>query len=564
MNLRTLIVLLVALVCSSAVHAQERILSFHSDIRVQADASMLVTETIRVRAEGRNIRRGIYREFPNRYRDRYGNRVVVDFEVLSLSRDGQPEMFSTESRYNGVRVDFGGEALLAVPAEYEYVLRYRTDRQIGYFDDHDELYWNVTGTGWAFTIEQASALVQLPQQVPAADIHMEGYTGPQGSQAQDYTVTIDNGQAAISSTVSLPSRSGLTLAMSWPKGVVRQPETAERLRHLLSDNLGLLLALATLLASLAWLLLAWHRVGRDPQPGVIFPQYEPPAGCSPAAARFVMRMGYDYKAFTAAVVNLAVKGRVLITEDDKTFSLQQLQSTQSLSPGEDVLLQKLFGAAGTLELSNDNHARISAARKLHAEVLGKEYRQSHFALNGRYLLPSALGSLLMLGLILLLGAFVPLLLLVYLVNLVVHLIFIWLLRAPSDQGRALMDRLEGFRMYLEVAEKDDLNAAHPPQLTPELFERYLPYAIALDVEQEWAERFAQVFEDLESTQGHSYHPVWYVGTFSALRMGEFSRSVGSSMTSAISSSAMAPGTASGVGGGGFSGGGGGGGGGGGR
>ena len=57
--------------------AQERILAYHSLLEVQADGSLEVTETIRVRAEGREIRRGIYRDFPTRYRDRAGNRVVV-------------------------------------------------------------------------------------------------------------------------------------------------------------------------------------------------------------------------------------------------------------------------------------------------------------------------------------------------------------------------------------------------------------------------------------------------------------------------------------------------------
>lgn len=125
-----------------------------------------------------------------------------------------------------------------------------------------------------------------------------------------------------------------------------------------------------------------------------------------------------------------------------------------------------------------------------------------------------------------------------------------------------MDKLEGFKLYLEVAEKDDLNLRHPPELTPELFERYLPFAIALGVEQDWATRFAAVFAALQSSNTPGYHPAWYAGHFSVMHLNTFTTDVGSGFNTAIASAATPPG-GTGAGGGGFSGGGGGGGGGGG-
>lgn len=554
----------VLLTLNIGVHAQERILSFHSEIQIQADASMIVTETIRVRAEGREIRRGIYREFPTRYRDRAGNNIVVDFLVLGLERNGQPEMFSVAERANGVRVDFGGDDLLPVPAVHEYSLRYRTDRQIGYFEDHDELYWNVTGLGWNFWIDSASATVSLPGTVPEGVITMEGYTGPQGGRGQDYTVTIGDGQASIRTTDPLPGRNGLTLAMSFPKGILPEPDAAERLGYLLTDNLGVLLGLVALCASLLWLLLAWSRTGRDPRVGVIFPHYEPPEAISPASARYILRMGYDNQAFTAAVVSLAVKGHVRISQTGKDFTLQKLDSSQDLAAGEKALLDRLFSRGSVLELKNENHAIVSGAKSSHKASLRKSYLNIYFKNNTRYLLPSLLGSACVILVIVLLGAFVPLVAVFPILIIVLHVVFAWLLKAPTGEGRQLMDRLEGFKLYLEVAEKDDLNVAHPPELTPELFERFLPFAIALGVEQAWAERFENVFAKLAETRGITYRPIWYAGTFDAARMGDFGRSLGSAMSSAISSAATPPGSASGGGGGGFSGGGGGGGGGGGR
>ena len=163
--------------------ADERILDFRSDIVVAPDASMDVTEAIRVRGEGDRIRHGIYRDFPTDYHDRGGNRVHVDFEPIGLTRDGRDEPFHTERQSNGVRVYFGASDTVLSPGEYAYELHYRTTRQLGFFADHDELYWNVTGNGWAFPIDAASAAIALPGSIDVADLRVEGYTGAQGSKA---------------------------------------------------------------------------------------------------------------------------------------------------------------------------------------------------------------------------------------------------------------------------------------------------------------------------------------------------------------------------------------------
>lgn len=119
--------------------AQERIRVYDIAVEVKADGSLDVTEQITVRAEGSRIRRGIYRDFPTRYRDRYGNRVVVGFELSDVWRNGRPEPHFTESVANGIRINTGNDDFLQVPAEYTFTLRYRTTRQLGFFSAHDEL-----------------------------------------------------------------------------------------------------------------------------------------------------------------------------------------------------------------------------------------------------------------------------------------------------------------------------------------------------------------------------------------------------------------------------------------
>jgi hypothetical protein len=163
-----------------AAASSERILSFSSEITVDPDASMLVTETIKVVSSGDQIKRGIYRDFPTTYQDRAGNTYVVGFAVQAVGRDGTPEAHHTEALSNGFRIYMGRKEVLLPPGEHTYTLSYRTDRQLGFFKDHDELYWNVTGNGWIFPIETASATVLPPPGVPADRIAPRGLHGPHG------------------------------------------------------------------------------------------------------------------------------------------------------------------------------------------------------------------------------------------------------------------------------------------------------------------------------------------------------------------------------------------------
>lgn len=626
---------LLLLLLAVTAHADERILDFHSQIIVHGDGSLLVTETIRVRAEGQQIRRGIYRDFPTDYEDRYGNRYRVDFTVLEVLRDDRSEDYHSERKGNGVRVYIGNANRQLRPGEYSYTLSYRTDRQLGFFADHDELYWNVTGNGWSFPIDHAGADIQLPPSLADSTLSIEAYTGPAGATGRNYLAQAGAAAAQFETTRPLGAGEGLTIVVGWPKGHVQEPTQQEQLRYLLDDNRELLVAGGGLLLLTFYYLMVWHRVGRDPVAGVIIPQYEPPAKFSPASLRFIRRMGYDHKAFAAALVGLAVKGllRIDYLHGHYTAHREKVAATD-LAPGEQALLKHLFASSDSITFKQDNHRRIKTVIDAHKEALKRNYERLYFATNSAWLIPGILLSLATLALaavqlpqdeeafagvfmlvwlsgwsvgvvVLLLGAwrawrnafnggsfiaalgvtafalpfvagegfgiwalihFTSLTMVAVLLSIIaLNLVFYHLLKAPTLAGRKLLDRIEGLHLYLDVAEKDELQLKHPPEKTPQLFERLLPYAMALDLEQRWAERFAAVFARL-SAERQGYSPSWYRGShFSGHDLGSFAGSLGGAMSSAISSSSSAPGSSSGGGGGGggSSGGGGGGGGGGG-
>ena len=563
--MRALAAVLLLLVAPAA-GAQERILSFDSDIVISSDAVLNVTETIRVQSEGRNIRRGIFRDFPTDYRDRLGNRYRVTFNLRRVTRDGAGEPARLERRSNGVRIYIGSADRLLPPGIYTYQIQYETTRQLGFFAAHDELYWNVTGNGWQFPIEEARARIKLPAGIDRNAITVEGYTGAAGSAGRDYEAAVAlDGAVRIMANKRLRAREGLTLVVTWPKGFVTAPSATQRLGYLFSDNLGLLVVALAGLLSFSYLGYAWHRVGRDPAPGVIFPHYEPPTGFSPASLRFVQRMGYDSKAFTAALLNLAVKGLVEITENDGDYTVRRLTppTGSKLASGEAALLGSLFRGRDRLELKDDNYEVIQTAMAAHKAALARHYKRTHFITNRLVNIPAWLIFALSAGVLLVLGRGSPLIFVILGLMVVGFLIFAVLLQAHTQLGRRLLDKVEGFKMYLEVAEQDDLNLRNPPEKTPALFETYLPFALALGVEQPWADQFADVFARLATETGQTYEPRWYRGDFDSSNLGDFAADMGGALNSAISSASTPPGSSSGSGGGGFSGGGGGGGGGGG-
>ncbi len=578
----------------------------------------MVTETIRVTAERNRIKRGIYRDFPTRYKTPRGDDYVVDFDLVHIARDGKSEPYHTKSIPDGIRIYIGDEDVFLQPGEYEYRLTYHTNRQIGFFDNHDELYWNVTGNEWIFPIDEASARVKLPPTVSVEEIAVEAYTGMRGSRGADYDAGVSStGEAEFFTTRGLRPNEGLTVVATWPKGHVIEPSMPDRVGYFLRDNRVAMISLVGLGVLLSYYLMVWLKVGRDPETGTIVPQFYPPNDLSPASMRYIYRMGFDNKAYSAALLNMAVKGYLTIEDHDKTYKLSRVDGADDslLSRGEAKIAGSLLGGKRSTTLERVHNKSIRKSINALKTLLKNEYQSVQFQTNSWYLIPGIALSLIVLviagfsyadetavtlmmmsfwltgwsfGVFMLVrqrqilmavifvffeifalatffavGSWGFLLLLVILIAL--NAVFYYLLQAPTSTGRKLMDKIEGFRMYMATAEEDRLNTLNPPRQTPELFERYLPYALALGVDQAWSERFAATLAgaSIKDPDG-AYRPTWYRGSnWSSFDPSSFSSDLGSSLSSAVARSSVAPGSSSGGGGGGSSGGGGGGGGGGG-
>ena len=545
--------------------ADERILSFHSDILVRSDGVLEITETIRIRAEGNQIKRGIFRDYPTEYKDRDGNNVSVRYEPLTLMRNDRLEDFRAEKFGNGVRTYFGRSDRFLESGEHTYSYRYNAGRMLGFFDDHDELYWNVISDESVFPIDRLSASVSFGFDVAQDSLELYAYTGAFGSSGQDYQATYDEaGRPAFKTTRMLDAYEGMTISVAWPKGLVDEPGYMQKKVWLLADNLNLLIAVAGLMAMLAYYIPVWRNYGKDPEPGVMMTRYEPPEGFSPASLRYIEQMQYDDTSLTAAVVSLAVKGYLRINEDDDEHSLLRVDpgdNPPQLAAGERELHDALFEDGDSVILDNEYHELLGGARSAHERSLKRDYKNRYFRTNGLLNLPALLIGVVSSLIALRVASGPTIFVIVTIVLMVIALVvFAIIMRRPTGIGRRLLDEVGGFKEYMEIAEKDEMNLRNPPDKTPLLFEKYLPFALAMGVEQQWAERFTKVFANLRGPNDTKYHPVWYNGSWNSLDMSSNTASLSSGLGSAISASVTPPGSSSGVGGGGFSGGGGGGGG----
>ena len=338
---------------------------------------------------------------------------------------------------------------------------------------------------------------------------------------------------------------------------------------------ALLLASCGLLVLLAWCMVRWRAVGRDPAPGTVVVRYTPPPGISPAGLRHIRRMGYDQRCFTADVLALAVAGQLRIERDKRLlkdrWALHRTAGAAGGAPAGPAaatpLLDTLFAKGPDLVLDQDAAERLQKATLAHWKALDRRFKGTMFRNNGGSSLVAVLIAVLFSAAALLLGQEGGLLFALVPIGLmaIAVVVFAFLVRAHTPEGRRLLDEIEGLRRYLGVAERQDLQRLQGPgEDEPELdagrFEMLLPYAVALDVEEGWTRKFTLAV-GAAAAAAATASMAWYHGSGRGAvgDIAGFTRAVGSGLTSQIASSSTPPGSSSGGGGGGFSGGGGGGG-----
>jgi len=566
--LRYLLSAIAACLLVLAASAEEKINHFDVGIQVEQDGDIVVTETINVAVEGNEIRRGIFRDLPRYYADDAidGNKLPYQYKVLRVRRDGQREPYDVSTDGNAYRIQIGDPDVFLDYGDHTYEIEYRIKNQIRYFNDQDELYWNATGNYWLFPIEEASARITLPK--GAQVVGHSAYTGALRDTGQDYDYRQEGGAYVFETTRPLGMREGLTVSLSLAKGVIEPPSLGDKgklwwLRH------G---ALAVLCLSFGgvfmFLLSSFRKVGQDPPKGPVFPRYEPPEGYSPAAAHYIFYRGLrGHGALISTLIGMGVKGLVDIDASNKKETTLTRKASGNAPDADEALLDAgLFGGQSVRTLGGKYDASFTTAYQSFRTKLSKKYGSAYFRWNIGYTLAAAAMTI---------GAIIFAIVqatnwsgwhtLIVLAFAALNGLFMYLMPAPTKKGQAVRTEIEGFRLYLETAEKLQMNAVkvgsgQPPPMSQARYEKFLPYAVALNVEKPWT----KYFEHQLPEEAANYSPAWgYFGDRSFGNVGGMNDAIMSSMSTGVASSLPQSSSSSGGGGGGSSGGGGGGGGGGG-
>jgi len=507
---------LVALPAFAAVR-QIIIQHFDDEVVVGEDGTIDVTETIEARFSGENWH-GLYRSIPVEYTNPQGlNYTLLIDHVSATDSDGRALKWeqSSEGRYTKFKIYVPN----ADDSTHTIVFHYRVLDALRFFEDHDELYWNVTGNDWEVPIQSASAHIALPAGVTG--LHAIAYTGAVNSRAQDAVVEVKDNSVDIHTTRPLSFHEGLTAVVGFDKGFVHPPSGATKFIQFLRSNIPLLIPIIVFFV-MFWL---WWTRGRGPERQAIAVQYEPPDKLTPGECGTLVDNEAAMRDITATLVDLAVKGYMTIEQRDESHLLGLSHSKEYIfhlkkpaaewtaaRPHEQQMLSALFdnGASTDVKLSDlQNHfyTQLPGIRDSIFQALMSDNYYLHrpdTVRQGYIGAGLAIGFLTVAGNVFLsraTGIASATWVIAGIASGLVICAFGYFMSARTVTGQRALEKVLGFEDFLGRTQKDQIDRL---EKTPELFEKYLPYAMALHVEKKWVQAFSGIAMQ---------PPGWYQGSY---------------------------------------------------
>jgi hypothetical protein len=509
--------LLVTAFAAPASARQLKIEKFSAHIFVQPDSTLDVTETIDVNFIG--AWHGMYRTIPVEYVTPQGFNYSL-FVKFEGATDAAGQSLKVESSRQGHYLKWKIYVDDATDVERTIRLHYVVRNGLKFFEDHDELYWNVTGDEWDVAVGDASAQILLPSGVTG--VRTNEFTGSYGSRAQNADVTASENTVEVSMLRPLSFHEGLTIVVGWDKGFVKEPGTGDLIGQFLASNWPVFLPVPVFLF-MFWL---WYTRGRDPRLGPIAVQYAPPDGMTPAEAGTLVDEGAAMRDITATIVDLAVRGYIVIEEKEKSGMLGLIHNKEyvfhlkkgpndwtSLKAHERVLLGGIFsnGAQTDVELSALQNQFYKNLPSIKDSIFDSLMEHGYFQHRPDYVRSGFVGGGFAAGVVLFfLGTAMSQRMGMAPAPFFVAAIFSgaiiagfgWFMPARTADGVKALAGVLGFEDFLSHVESDRMERIAQ---TPETFEKFLPYAMALGVEKKWVGAFQNIY---------TQPPSWYQGGYS--------------------------------------------------
>ncbi len=560
-NSRVIVAIVGLFFCGQLVQAEEIIHNYNIDILINKDASIDIVEKIKYDF-GTYSRHGIYRIIPVKYLTASNNWRKIRISDVNVILDGEKVKYKKSKQGRNLKIKIGS-ASKTISGQHEYQIKYKVKGAINYFEEHDELYWNVIGGEWEVPIQQSLATISAPEITKTAC-----FQGMYGS-LEECVITATNTNATFKFKTLQPEEMG-TIVVGIKSGVLDKKSIWQGLLWFMIDNWVLFLPVVALF----WGGRRWWKYGRDPKGrGTIIPYYKVPDNLSVAEISVIMHNGLRSKDISAMIIQLAVKGFIKIEQKDirkKIFkhtnyifhkSIAYKNKNNKLTNSENKLFKDLFEFGTSEEVSTDNlkdkfYNKTSGLEKqVITTVKNKGYLPTKTKYDGVALVIVGIVQMILLAVgSSLLGRMSVV---VGVINLAILVFFAVFMGHRTKKGVLAKEKLLGLKLYLETAEKDRLKFHNAPSKNPQQFEKLLPYAMVFDVEEEWAEQFKDIYNQ---------EPDWYQGAggqafntgLLANNLNSFSKTTSSSVTSSPSSaSSGGSGFSGGGSGGGFGGGGGG-------
>ena len=511
-----LLVLFPAYLCAQG--RQLRIQKFESEITVTPDAKVDVTENITFQFKG-GPWHGVYRTIPVEYAGPNGLNYSLFLDVRSVT-DGNGNKLKFESsreRQNRKLKIYIPDADNSVQT---VIIDYVVSDALRFFDDHDEFYWNVTGDLWDIPIDAASAHIVLPP--AASNVRTNVFTGSFRSTGHEATAEVAGTGVDVNTTAPLRIHEGLTVAVAFDKGAVREPTSADKFFLYLRSNWAFFIPIVAFVL-MFWL---WWTKGRDPRLRPITAQYEPPDKLTPGEVGTLVDNSVDMRDITASIVDLAVRGYLVIEEQQKdhllglthskeyVFHLKKSQAEwNTLQPHEQDLLSGLFsgGNAGdSVSLSELHHRFYTSLPGIRNDIFASLLGHGYYTHRPDTVRSSYIGFGIVAGVILIWGGtaiarsmgMAPTSFIVSgILTGAIICGFGWFMPAHTQAGARALEGILGFEDFLNHVEADRFNRMIK---TPEMFEKFLPFAMALGVEKNWSNAFKNIY---------TQPPQWYQGNF---------------------------------------------------
>ncbi|MEO7648243.1 MAG: DUF2207 domain-containing protein [Gemmatimonadaceae bacterium] len=567
--------LLLGALLAPVAAAQEkslRVEEIDAVLEVGADGVLDVTERITVAFKGEW--NGVRRDLLLRHNTAQGRSVRLDVDVGEITDSAGRPLTVEEESEDGTLI-----LRIYVPdnrdATRQVVIRYRVSNAIRFFyadsdaGELDELYWNVTGSNWEWPIGRARARVVLPPGVRPTRVAV--YTGSEGSTSSAADIDTTGNAITFTTRGELDAYEGMTVGIGWTPGFIasRPSETTHLTREVVRWWPVLLPFLALFLA-----FRAWKKRGRDPEEGTIAVQYEPFEGMSPAELGTLVDHRAEMRDITATLVDLAVRGFVRIEEqterkllglisdtDFEFFLLKPREEWSGLANHEERYLDALFDGSDSVHLSDLKDKFYTSLPGIRDALYERLVERGHYlkrpdSVKNNWMGGAALALAAGMGGAMLAAGtgsawFSPVALGMAAVGSALSLfVFGLIMPARTAQGARARGAALGFREFLSRVDSD----RYKRMITsPQMFEKFLPYAMAFAVEEKWARAFEDIYRE---------PPGWYTGGTGHFHASSFSARMSALSSTASSTMSSSP-SSSGSGGGGSSGGGSGGGGGGG-